>query len=187
MDLLASERLILSELERGDAERVRLYANDEAINKYLSFGEIATEAGAVRYVQKAISSATMGEERISYKLAILLKPERDFIGSCWLDIEEQVNRRASVGYFIDSRHWGNGYATEALRALINYGFTNLALHRIEATCDAEHIISKKVLEKAGLKREALMRQNRLRKNAQGEKNWADSCLYAIIESPQKTL
>jgi RimJ/RimL family protein N-acetyltransferase len=120
---------------------------------------------------------TRDDKRLSYKLGIVLKPENDFIGSCWLDITDSAHHRASIGYFIDNLHWGRGYATEAVQALLNYGFEELKLHRIEATCDADHQATRRVLEKAGLKREARLRQNRPRQTG-----WADSCLYAILEA-----
>jgi RimJ/RimL family protein N-acetyltransferase len=120
---------------------------------------------------------TSAERRLQYKLAILAKPEIDFIGSCWLDITNTTHQRASIGYFIDNQYWGRGYATEAAKALLKYGFETLKLHRIEATCDADHQATRRVLEKAGLKREARMRQYRQRQNT-----WTDSCLYSIIEN-----
>jgi ribosomal-protein-alanine N-acetyltransferase len=191
MDLLETERLILRELRATDADRIYRYANDDAINRYLIFADLASEDDARKYVQKAVASAALattgkGEDRrLSFKLAILLKPEGDFIGSCWLDITDATHRRASIGYFFDNLYWGNGYATEAVQALLAYGFATLKLHRIEASCDAEHQATRRVLEKAGLRREARLRQNRLRKNLQGQSNWTDSCLYAIIEDEAK--
>jgi len=178
MDLLQTERLILRELQSSDADRVHHYANESDINRYLIFGDLATTKGAQNYVRRAIENASREEtdQRLSFKLAILLKPERDFIGSCWLDINDKGNRRATIGYFIDNRYWGKGYATEAARSLIKFGFKDLGLHRVEATCDAEHNATRRVLEKAGMKREAILRQHRKRRQT-----WADSCLYAIID------
>jgi RimJ/RimL family protein N-acetyltransferase len=188
MDLLETQRLILRELRQSDADRICHYANDEAVNRYLAFDDLGSEEGARKYVKKAMASAATDigvERRLSYKLAILLKPDNDFIGSCWLDITDTTHSRASIGYFIDNLHWGRGYATEAVEALLNYGFATLKLHRIEATCDADHLATRRVLEKAGLKREARLRQNRPRQNLQSQPIWSDSCLYAIIEGQAK--
>jgi [ribosomal protein S5]-alanine N-acetyltransferase len=181
MELMETQRLILRELRSTDADRIFRYANDESINRYLSFGDLASEDGARKYVKTAIASAATDPDdgpRRHYKLAIILKPEIDFIGSCWLDITDTRHSRASVGYFIDANHWNKGYATEAVKGLIKYGFETLKLHRLEANCDADHQATRRVLEKAGLKREARMRQKRQRLSI-----WADCCLYAIIESP----
>ncbi len=180
MDLLETQRLILREMRQSDADRIHRYANDQSINRYLIFGDLASQDGARKYVQKAMASAATNiksERRLQYKLAILVKPEIDLIGSCWLDITDTTHQRASIGYFIDYSFWGRGYATEAVQALLKYGFETLHLHRIEATCDADHQATRRVLEKAGFKREARMRQHRQRQTT-----WADSCLYAIIEN-----
>jgi ribosomal-protein-alanine N-acetyltransferase len=187
MDMIETKRLILRDLHQSDARRICLYANDRDINRYLFFDDLGSEAGASKYLKKAMASAageadTNGHRRLSYKLAILIKPERDFIGSCWLDITDTTHNRASIGYFIDHMEWGKGYATEAVQALLKYGFETLKLHRIEATCDADHQATRRVLEKAGLKREARLRQNRPRENVQNPQAWTDSCLYAIIAS-----
>lgn len=179
---METKRLILRELRQSDAERIFRYANDEDTNRYLIFGDLATEEGARKYVKRAMASAATDpsvERRLSYKLAILLKPENDFIGSCWLDITDAAHGRASIGYFVDHMEWGKGYATEAVQALIAFGFETLKLHRIEATCDADHSATRRVLEKLGLKREARLRQNRRR-----QAMWTDSCLYAVVESPE---
>ena len=127
----------------------------------------------------APSAQTIGdaevEPRLSFKLAILLKSNQDFVGSCWLDILDVGNSRASLGYFFDQAVWGQGLATEAVQTLLKFGFETLQLHRIEASCDADHGATRRVLEKAGLKHEARLRQNRQRASG-----WADSCLYAAL-------
>ncbi|MBS1991226.1 MAG: GNAT family N-acetyltransferase [Cyanobacteria bacterium SZAS LIN-2] len=172
MDLLETERLILRDLRLTDCDDIVRFANDSALNYNLSFGDLKREDGARKYIKKSLAE---GDRRLSYKLAILLKPDRELIGSCWLDITSEAHQRGSIGYFIAQSHWGRGYATEAARALITFGLEKMQLQRIEATCDADHAATRKVLEKAGMKREARMRQKRRR-----EAVWTDSCLYAVI-------
>ena len=179
MDLLETKRLILRELRLADCDDIVRFAGDAAINHHLSFGDLDREEGARKYLKKAVADAQaradMGETRHSYKLAILLKPDREFIGSCWLDITEPAHHRASIGYFIEEKYWGQGLATEAVQALVAFGLDNLKLHRIEATCDADHQASRRVLEKALFSREARLRHKRRRGAV-----WNDSCLYARI-------
>ena len=73
-----------------------------------------------------------------------------------------------------------GYASEAAKEIIRFGFEDLNLHRIFATCDPNNIGSAKVLEKIGMKREGRLRQHKWRK---GE--WRDSFLYSILEQEYK--
>lgn len=71
---------------------------------------------------------------------------------------------------------GLGYATEAAKQLIAFGFNELNLHRIFATCDARNIASAKILEKAGMIKEGVIRENILIKEG-----WRDSLLFSILD------
>ena len=79
--------------------------------------------------------------------------------------------------------WKNnkGYATEAARALIHYGFSHLGIHRIIAHCDPENAASWKVLEKIGMRREGHFRKNVFFRRAMDNSPlWIDSFEYAIL-------
>jgi len=74
------------------------------------------------------------------------------------------------------------YATEAARALLTFGFGQLRLHRIFATCDPANTASARVLEKIGMQREGLLREHEWVKG-----RWRDSFLYAILDHEWKKL
>lgn len=74
-------------------------------------------------------------------------------------------------------HWGQGLTTEALKALISFGFDQLQLHRIEAGCAVENVASIRVLEKAGLTREGRKRQVLPIRG-----KWVDNYWFAILET-----
>ena len=84
--------------------------------------------------------------------------------------------RALSGTRLHPAQWGRGYTTEAARAMIDFGFRELGLHRIWADCDPRNVASWRVLEKLGLRREAHLRQN-----ARIKGEWVDSLLYAILD------
>ena len=87
-----------------------------------------------------------------------------------------------VGYIINMRYRRKGYACEALTAVIENAFREGA-HRVYAECDPRNISSWKLLEKAGLKREAHFRQNIwFRKDQNGAPVWKDTYVYALLES-----
>lgn len=157
-----------------DWQTVHTYANDSDINKHLSFGAISSVDGCKHYIQNAIEAAE-SSKRHTYKLGMMLKPSSDLLGSCWLDILDPESRVASIGYFVDRHLWGRGYAVQMVLALLKFGFVEEGLHRIWASCDAENAASRKVLEKAGLFQEGLLRQNCLRSYG-----WSDTCIYAIL-------
>lgn len=174
--LLQTPRLILRELTFFDGPAILEFANDDSINRYLSFGSISSESGTIEYVTTALSAAN-AHPRLSYKLAMTIRPNEELSGSCWLDIEDPDSQNASIGYFVDKRHWGNGYATEMIKALIQFGFDNLELHRICANCDSENHATRRVLEKVGMREEGLLRQHCLRSYG-----WADVCMYGVLRS-----
>jgi RimJ/RimL family protein N-acetyltransferase len=93
-----------------------------------------------------------------------------------LSITSNEHRIAEIGYGINSDFQGLGYMTEAVQAVLNFGFGELALHRIWATTDVENVASCRVLEKVGMVQEGLLRQDKL---VRGQ--WRDSFLYAVLE------
>ena len=91
------------------------------------------------------------------------------------NIRYGVAQTGQIGYWIGERYAGRGLMLEALRLLINYTFETLRLHRIEAACIPDNLRSLRLLEKAGFRREGLLRSY-LRINGV----WQDHYLYALI-------
>lgn len=91
------------------------------------------------------------------------------------NIRHGVAQTGHVGYWVGERHAGKGYMHEALLLLLQFAFETLRLHRIEAACIPSNARSIKVLEKAGFRREGLLRSY-LRINGR----WQDHYLYAVI-------
>ncbi|EZH72567.1 GNAT family acetyltransferase [Aquimarina atlantica] len=116
----------------------------------------------------------------NYTLAIETKSEGKFIGLFGLKIGNKKYNRGEVWYKIHSDYWKKGYATESLRAVIDFGFETLKLHRIEAGCAVDNIGSIKVLEKAGMIREGRSRQILPLKSG-----WSDNFGYAILETDKR--
>ena len=77
--------------------------------------------------------------RTKYQLAIMLRVEGRLIGNCGIRLESADSRQANIGYEIAPGYWGEGYASEAVRAMVAFGFAELRLHRIWARCVAENV------------------------------------------------
>jgi RimJ/RimL family protein N-acetyltransferase len=107
---------------------------------------------------------------------VVLKETPRLIGNCGLQISSLHNRAGSIDTFINPRFWNRGFATELTLALLKFGFTELKLHRITATCAPDNVASQRVLIKLGMKNEGCFRQDR-----QVRGRWRDSLLYAILE------
>ena len=76
---------------------------------------------------------------------------------------------------LDPSYWGRGYATESARAMLDFGFTELKLHRVSAYCIAENTSSSRVLERVGMRREGVQRQKEWMKG-----RWWDTYMYAML-------
>jgi ribosomal-protein-alanine N-acetyltransferase len=101
----------------------------------------------------------------------------NFIGLMGINLGKPAYRIAEVWYKLHPAYWGKGFATEALSALLMFGFDTLELHRIEAGCAVENIASKRVLEKSGMKLEGIKRGIL---PLRGE--WADNYFFSILEN-----
>ncbi|WP_430427327.1 GNAT family N-acetyltransferase [Maribacter litoralis] len=116
----------------------------------------------------------------NYTFAILHQKTGGFMGLFGLRLGAQKYKRAEIWYKFHKDEWGNGYATEAVKAVLNYGFNTLKFHRIEAGCAVDNIGSAKVLEKSGMIKEGVKRQILPLKTG-----WSDSFEYAILESDKR--
>jgi ribosomal-protein-alanine N-acetyltransferase len=88
--------------------------------------------------------------RTRFQLAIETRAEHRLIGNCGVRLAAPGARVADIGYELAPDEWGHGYATEAARAIVAFGFDTLGLHRIAASCVADNAASAHVLEKLGL-------------------------------------
>jgi len=113
----------------------------------------------------------------NYTFVIEHLESQKLIGLFGFKLSNAKYNKGEVWYKIHIDSWNKGYATEALKAIINYGFDTLKLHRIDAGCAVENIGSIKVLEKVGMIREGRRRQILPLKSG-----WSDNFEYAILET-----
>ena len=171
---LPTLRLTLRDLRDSDLERVHAYASDLEVVRYLDWGPNSVDD--TRSFLALAQAAREASPRTAYHLALALRTDDQVIGGGRIEIRDAASGSGDLGYVLDRAHWGDGYATEAGRALLAFGFERLGLHRIWARCDVRNAASARVLEKLGMRREGLLRHDVRRK---GE--WHDSYLYAILE------
>ncbi|MDB5077133.1 MAG: family N-acetyltransferase, partial [Chloroflexi bacterium] len=111
----------------------------------------------------------------AYTWAIVRAEDALLLGALTLAVERH-HARGELGYWLGVPYWNRGYTTEAVRRVLVFGFHELRLHRIESTCFPRNRASSRVLEKAGLRYEGLLR-GYVRKDAKFE----DVALYAAID------
>ena len=100
----------------------------------------------------------MEQEPDKLWLAVTLRSDRRQIGGVGLRIDEQ-HQNAELGYWLGVDYWGEGYATEASRELVRYGFRDLKLHRIYASHFQHNSASANILKKLGMRHEGCQRQH----------------------------
>lgn len=178
IEVIRTERLVLRDLKETDLQAVHSYASDPEVVRYMDWGP-NTKEETQDFIQRTITNQKEKPRRV-YTLAIVLKAEDELIGSCGMHTSNSDNREGWLGYCLNRHFWGQGYATETAEALLTFGFTQLKLHRIFATCDPANVASARVLEKIGMQREGHLREHKWAKGC-----WRDSFLYAILENEWK--
>jgi [ribosomal protein S5]-alanine N-acetyltransferase len=177
---LETERLLLREFRESDEADLHAAGSDLEVARYVHWGPNRPED--TREVLSGWLKKQQQWPRDAVELGIELKEESRLIGTIRLSITDRNNRTADFGYALNRGYWNRGYATEATRAVIDAAFTRLAMHRVFATCDVRNAASWRVMEKLGMRREALFRKDILQK---GE--WRDSYLYAVLAEEWSSL
>jgi [ribosomal protein S5]-alanine N-acetyltransferase len=177
--ILTTKRLLLREFEEEDWQAVLVYQSDPRYLRYYPWTQ-RTEQDVRAFVRMFLARREE-EPRTKFQLAITLAPQGQLIGNAGIRMNTPDAEEADMGYELDPRYWGRGYATEAASALLAFGFRELKLHRIWAQCMAENTASAHVLEKIGMRQEG-----RLRENVWMKDRWWDTLVYAILEHEWQT-
>ena len=171
-----SQRLNLIEISAADLDNIHQLHSYPETDKYNTLG-IPENIQTTENILKEWLILQKVNPRQSYIFSIKENKKNEFIGLITLTLGKPNFKNAEVWYKVSPDYWGKGFATEALNQILNFGFTHLALHRIEAGCAVENIASTKVLEKAGMTREGRKREVLPIKGI-----WTDNYFYAILES-----
>lgn len=170
--ILTTERLILRDFVESDWQTVLAYQQDPL---YLRYNEWTSRSpDEVREFIQMFLAHQKQIPRIKFQFAITLKSTGHLIGNCGVRRDSPEAQEGDMGYELDPRHWGRGYATEAARTMLNFGFSNLNLRRISAWCVADNVGSANVLKKIGMRLERRIRAHQYFKG-----RWWDALFYAI--------
>lgn len=171
---LETERLLLRKARASDARDFFEYASDPEVSKHSTWSAHQSLADTRQFINGILNHyqahhvAPWGIEH---------KADRKFIGTCGFGNWITYHHRAEIGYALARPYWSQGYMTEAVRAVLSFGFDEMQLNRIEARCKLENIGSARVLEKAGMTCEGILRQHMFIKG-----HYHDLKLYAILRS-----
>jgi RimJ/RimL family protein N-acetyltransferase len=171
---IATERLHLRPFLAGDLDALAAIHGDPEVVRLLYFGVRGREELRGVLAEKA-RRIVLTKEGDMLNLAAVLRESGELVGDVTLFWRSEQHRQGEVGYILHPAHGGGGYATEATRALMRVGFEDLGLHRVYGRLDARNTASARVLERAGMRREAHFVEN---ERLKGE--WTDELVYAML-------
>ncbi len=158
MPVLTTERLVLRAMSITDVDDMYDYARRSEVCEYLLWRPHPSREYTCSYLEHIQNRYAMGD---FYDWAIVFRESGKMIGTAGFTRIDAEHNRAEVGYVINPDFWGQGIAAEAVRAVIDFGFNTLSLHRIEARFMQENKASVRVMEKLGMSFEGLRRDSEL--------------------------
>ncbi|MCI8350813.1 MAG: GNAT family N-acetyltransferase [Oscillospiraceae bacterium] len=165
-----TERLILRRYTEADLQDLWEYLSDEEVVAYEPYKPMSLEE-----VKDNLEWRIGTDEMV----AVELRDSHKMIGNVYLGKREFVS--LEIGYVFNRSYWGNGYAAESCKALIQQAFSN-GIHRIYAECDPKNESSWKLLERLRFRREAHLIQNvSFWNDRDGNPVWKDTYIYARLE------
>jgi len=174
---LETDRLVLRKFVIEDSDQMYSnFASDENVTTYFAFEpdkSIDDTKEKITYWVKAY------EKDNTYIWAIQDKKSNELIGNITAEIPYKTLQTCEVGYSIGSKWWNRGYTTEALIAVIRYLLLEEDMYLIEAKHNSENVASGKVLLKAGMTKEATLRDRRINKVTGKRGNLV---VYSIIKT-----
>lgn len=149
---LTTERLILRKMLPSDAADMYEYASMPSVTRFLTWTPHPSIEHTKRYLTYLQTRYQTGE---FYDFAIVCRENNKMIGTCGFVRFDTANDSAEVGYVLNPSYHNHGYATEALRAVMDFGFSKLGLHRIEARFMKDNHPSRRVMERCGMQFEGI--------------------------------
>lgn len=171
--ILETDRLFLRALRISDDREIFEYAKDPEISRYVTWEAHESIEDARAFINWNLERYNKGEIG---EWAIELKETRRIIGSIGFVELDTVNFCGTVGYALSKEYWAKGIMTEAVKRVIRFALEEMGLNRVEAVHIPENEASGKVMQKAGMLYEGLLRQRMFAKG----RFW-DLKQYAVIK------
>lgn len=153
---LQTSRLTLRRMRPEDAEEMHRYASDPEVARHMLWEpheSLRDSENFLRFVRERYARGDPAgwglEERETGR----------FIGTCGMQAWRPEHSRAELGYVLAREHWGRGLMTEAVAAVVDFGFDRIGFNRLEARCLDGNVASARVLEKVGMTREGTSRSS----------------------------
>lgn len=171
--ILETERLLLREIKVEDVKDLYEILSDVEVAKYDYFYPLKSDSEVIKFIKRYKKELEENEE-ITW--GIILKTTNKLIGTCCLGDFDEGAKRAEIGYSIAKLEWGKGYATEAVKVVIDFGLNVMELNRIEANITPGNDASVRVLKKVNFVHEGIVRERDLIKG-----KLEDGIIMAILK------
>ncbi|MBD8033388.1 MULTISPECIES: GNAT family N-acetyltransferase [Solibacillus] len=152
---LSTDRLVLREIFQEDAEAIYSYFSDDRVTKHYGMNTFTNLEEAENLINAFSSNFT---QKRGIRWGIERKNKKGLIGTIGFNLWSPAHKRAEIGYEIHPDFWRLGYTSEALMAIVDYGFNELGLTRIGAVVFIENHASNQLLLSNGFEKEGILKK-----------------------------
>lgn len=172
---IETERLILRRFVISDAPGMFYgWASDKNVTKYVSWSAHKDLAETLNIIENWINRY----DTYSYNWVVELKNTHELIGNISAISVSRKHHNCEIGYCYGSKYWNQGYATEALKAVIDYMLCDCEMHIVEAKHHSINPASGRVMEKAGMIKDAVLKERRYHAETD---SYCDLVCYYIVK------
>lgn len=169
---LETDRTLLRQLRREDEQDIFSYGSDEEVSRYTAWPAHRTMEDTRLYLSRVLDKYS---NNTVAPWGIEDKQTGQIIGTAGFMAWNLHHSKAEIGFALSRKYWNRGYMTEVIREIISFGFKSMQLVRIEASCLPENTGSARVMEKAGMHFEGILRKTMFVKGS-----YEDLKMYSII-------
>jgi [ribosomal protein S5]-alanine N-acetyltransferase len=170
--LLRTQRLVLRQLDEQDAPEIFFLRSNEQVMHYICREKMASVAEAATWIEER-NAGVARNENISWAICLASSPTLIGHLGFWRIMPE--HHRAEIGYILHPDHWNQGIITEALTAMLDYGFRQLRLHTVEANIHPDNKASERLLLKHGFRQEGYLKESYFFRGA-----FSDTALFSLL-------
>ena len=174
LPVVETPRLLLRSLTMRDVNDVFEYASMPEVSKHVTWDYHRNIGDSMAFVKSILQQYEQGKPS---PWGIVYKSQNILIGTGGFHNLHSEYRKAEVGYAISAKFWNLGLMTEALNAMLHFGFDVLHLNRVEALCKVKNTASEKVMQKCNMKFEGILREHMFVKE-----EFHDLKIYSILKS-----
>jgi len=175
--LFVGEKVSLRKLKLSDAPVLYKYAKDPAVIRTTLLPSPYKFEHATQFIRKSFYAAKKNRWHV---FAVVGKTSGEVIGVTGIHKIDSLSKKAEIGYWIGKKHWGNGFATEAVAVVLPFCFRTLKLRRLYACTLGNNVASNKILLRNGFKPEGCSRKDLFRLG-----KWHDVNHFALLKEEYK--